>query len=639
LKDVSTTAVFQLESRGMKDLVRKLQPDCFEDIVALVALFRPGPLQSGMVDDFIARKHDKTGAAIDYLHPKLTDALKPTYGVILYQEQVMQIAQVLAGYTLGGADLLRRAMGKKKPEEMAKQRAIFVTGAVERGVEEATATHIFDLMEKFAGYGFNKSHSAAYALLSYQTAWLKTHHPAAFMAAALSSEVDKTDKLVPLIEEVRRLGLELRAPDINQSQYLFTVSGDRSLRYGLGAIKGVGEPAVALLVKEREVNGLFSDLEDLCRRCDLSKINRRVLENLINAGALDSIGPNRATLMQILPEATKLAEQANRAIDVGQQDLFGGASATALPPSTLKTTLVPDWTERARLDAEFNALGVYLSGHPFTEFQNELKAVVSGKLIELMGPKPDQSSPEAARFGKPTTIAGMVIDVMKRNERIIFVIDDGSSRIEVSIFEEQFQPFKDLLTKGAILVIEGNLRYDDYIDGWRFNAKKILSLDQVREANAKLLRICAPGDMTPQFVEQLKKVLEPHVGGNCPITVEYRATKAVAELNMPEQWSVKPSVELTEKLQVLIGAGAVKLTLSCPRQSNGNQRGSYGNYQGHHRPAQQQRPTGRLERDMAPPKEEPAPATVTKPTVVAASPAVATQAIPQEQDPQFEPML
>ena len=225
LKRCETTAVFQLESRGMKDLIRRLQPDCFEDIVALVALFRPGPLQSGMVEDFIDRKHGRTGAAIDYLHPELKPVLTPTYGVILYQEQVMQIAQVLAGYTLGGADLLRRAMGKKKAEEMAQQRAMFVDGAVARGVAEATAAHIFDLMEKFAGYGFNKSHSAAYAVLSYQTAWLKAHYPAAFMAAVLSADMDKTDKVVTLIDECNRHGASRSMPpDVNASQYMFTVS-------------------------------------------------------------------------------------------------------------------------------------------------------------------------------------------------------------------------------------------------------------------------------------------------------------------------------------------------------------------------------------------------------------------------------
>ncbi|HSY97477.1 MAG TPA: DNA polymerase III subunit alpha, partial [Steroidobacteraceae bacterium] len=321
LKSCRTTAVFQLESRGMKDLIRRLQPDRFGDIVALVALFRPGPLQSGMVEDFIARKHDTTGATIDYLHPDLKPVLAATYGVILYQEQVMQIAQILAGYTLGGADLLRRAMGKKKAEEMAKQRSVFVSGAVARGVREAQATHIFDLMEKFAGYGFNKSHSAAYALLSYQTAWLKAHYPAAFMAAVLSSDMDKTDKVVTLIDECASMELTVQPPDVNESVYAFHVSGPMSIRFGLGAIKGVGASAVEAIIEERTAHGPFESLPDLCRRIDLQRVNRRVFDALIRSGSLDRIGPNRATLTAELDRAMHLGEQNSRAMSVGQVDL------------------------------------------------------------------------------------------------------------------------------------------------------------------------------------------------------------------------------------------------------------------------------------------------------------------------------
>ncbi|HWW29029.1 MAG TPA: DNA polymerase III subunit alpha, partial [Steroidobacteraceae bacterium] len=327
LKSTRTTAVFQLESRGMKDLIRRLQPDRFGDIVALVALFRPGPLQSGMVEDFIARKHDTSGATIDYLHPDLKPVLEATYGVILYQEQVMQIAQILAGYTLGGADLLRRAMGKKKPEEMAKQRSVFVSGAVARGVREGQATHIFDLMEKFAGYGFNKSHSAAYALLSYQTAWLKAHYPAAFMAAVLSSDMDRTDKVVTLIDECSTMGLTVQPPDVNESVYAFRVAGPLCIRYGMGAIKGVGASAVEAIIEERERGGAFKSLPDLCRRIDLQRVNRRVFEALIRSGCLDRIGPNRASLTAALDRAMHLGEQNSRASSMGQVDLFGLSAA------------------------------------------------------------------------------------------------------------------------------------------------------------------------------------------------------------------------------------------------------------------------------------------------------------------------
>src|SRR5690606_23488170 len=294
LNRCQTTAVFQLESRGMRDLIKRLKPDRFEDLVAILALLRPGPLQSGMVEDFINRKHARGGAPIDYLHPSLEPVLSATYGVILYQEQVMQIAQVLAGYSLGGADLLRRAMGKKKPEEMAKQREIFVTGAVERGIDEKLATHIFDLMEKFAGYGFNKSHSAAYALLSYQTAWLKAHYPAAFIAAVLSSDMDNTDKVVGFIDECRRMELEILPPEVNESAYHFTVHSDTAIRYGLGSVKGAGRGTIENIDTEREQHCRLRDLDDFCRCVDLFRLNRRTLEALIHAGVMDSHGPKRA---------------------------------------------------------------------------------------------------------------------------------------------------------------------------------------------------------------------------------------------------------------------------------------------------------------------------------------------------------
>ncbi|WP_287848763.1 DNA polymerase III subunit alpha, partial [Aeromonas sp.] len=353
LRSCRTTAVFQLESRGMKDLIRRLQPDSFEDIVALVALFRPGPLQSGMVDDFINRKHGRSDAPIDYLHPSLEAILKPTYGVILYQEQVMQIAQVLAGYTLGGADLLRKAMGKKKPEEMARQRSVFIGGAVSRGVREHSAAHIFDLMEKFAGYGFNKSHSAAYALLSYQTAYLKAHYPAQFMAAVLSADMDHTDKVVTLIKECSDMGLTVLPPDVNASAYEFTACGPSSIRYGLGAVRGVGRGAVEALIGERAARGAFQSLEDLCRRLDLQKVNRRVLEALLRSGSLDGFKVNRATLMDRLAGAMHLGDQNSRALNAGQNDLFGLPSDTrAADAPAPRSAALPEWSEAVRLAGE-----------------------------------------------------------------------------------------------------------------------------------------------------------------------------------------------------------------------------------------------------------------------------------------------
>ena len=444
LKRCETTAVFQLESRGMKDLIRRLQPDCFEDIVALVALFRPGPLQSGMVDDFIVRKHGKSSGAIDYLHPDLQQVLAPTYGVILYQEQVMQIPQVLAGYSLGGADLLRRAMGKKKPEEMAKQRSVFVEGATQRGVAQDNAAHIFDLMEKFAGYGFNKSHSAAYALLSYQTAWLKAHYPSAFMSAVLSSDMDKTDKVVTLIDEARRMRLKVEPPDVNHSQYMFTVSGEDSVRYGLGAIKGVGQAVIDMLVAEREANGPYRDLPDLCRRADQNRLNRRVLEALIRSGAADALGANRATLMHALPSSMQLADQTLRARAVGQNDMFGLMDSTPAAPAVVTHETLPDWSRRVRLDGERDTLGLYLTGHPFEEFEEEVRPVISGRIADVTGDRPAAAPTEGFRFqGKPATVAGMVFDLGKRGSRMIFTLDDRSGRLEASMFEDVYQQYRN----------------------------------------------------------------------------------------------------------------------------------------------------------------------------------------------------
>ena len=356
VKACRTTAVFQLESRGMKDLIRRLQPDHFEDIVALVALFRPGPLQSGMVDDFIERKHAPANTPIDYLHPDLKSVLAPTYGVILYQEQVMQIAQVLAGYTLGGADLLRRAMGKKNAHEMAQQRSVFVDGAVARGVNPPRAAYIFDLMEKFAGYGFNKSHSAAYALLAYQTAYLKAHHTAAFMAAVLTADMDHTEKVVPLIQDCKSLGLAVEPPDVNASLYEFAAGDARSIRYGLGAIRGVGEAAVRAIIDERAARGPYGSLEDLCRRLDLQRVSRRVLEALIRSGSLDCFAVNRATLMQRLASAMQRGDQSARAHEAGQVDLFGLAlEERAAKAQPADAALTADWSEAERLAGEIRS--------------------------------------------------------------------------------------------------------------------------------------------------------------------------------------------------------------------------------------------------------------------------------------------
>ncbi|HZD51706.1 MAG TPA: DNA polymerase III subunit alpha [Woeseiaceae bacterium] len=580
----NTTAVFQLESRGMRDLIKRLKPDCFDDLVALVALFRPGPLQSGMVDDFIARKHDVTQADIDYLHPDLKQVLKPTYGVILYQEQVMQIAQVLAGYTLGRADLLRRAMGKKKPEEMAKQREGFVKGACERGVTERTATHIFDLMEKFAGYGFNKSHSAAYALLSYQTAFLKAHYPAAFTAAAMSADLDNTDRLVMLKDDCRQLGLELKSPSINRSGYQFSVADEKTILYGLGAIKGVGRGAVEALTAERERRGPFSGLDELCRRLDLEKANRRALEAMIKAGALDDFGVSRRALIERLPEALKIAEQEARAAAAGQNDLFGitrdvcsrqrsqrpggvgPLCATGETPPAAPD--LEEWSERERLANEKEALGLYLTGHPFDAVRADAQFFVDARLADI-GSEPPPAGGERpyAQTRREVTVAGLVLDIRKRGNRVTVTLDDDSGRLEVSLFSETFQEFRHLLGKDEIVVASGTLRYDDFIGGWQLSARQIQPIDKVIEARAQgMVLSLLPNGQGQRVLTLLHDVLLPYREGGCDVAVQYTGQNAAARLTLGPEWSVRPSRELRDKLTELLGRNGVRLVYAPQRE-------------------------------------------------------------------------
>ncbi len=550
LQEQRTTAVFQLESRGMKDLIKRLQPDTFEDIVALVALYRPGPLQSGMVDDFILRKHGK--AKVEYPHPALEPILKSTYGVILYQEQVMQIAQVLAGYTLGGADLLRRAMGKKKPEEMAKQREIFVSGAVERGVAPGTAAHIFDLMEKFAGYGFNKSHSAAYALLSYQTAWLKAHYPAQFMAAVLSADMDNTDKVVTLIDECRCMGLAIAPPDINRSRHAFTVTEDGTIVYGLGAIKGVGEAAVQGLIAEREANGPFRSLEDLCVRCDLQKLNRRVLEALIRAGALDGLGPNRASLMAHLGRAMAAAEQHVRSRQTGQVDLFGGPVAAA---TAAVTPEIPDWDEAVRLTGEKETLGLYLTGHPYDAYREELSGIARRSLGAWQ-------SVDAPARDESAVVAGLVTAVRTRNMQsgraAFMTLDDGTGRMEVAVFGEAFERYQGLLVKDRIVVVEGRVALDEFSGQLRLRAREVLEVDEARVRFAERLEIRLRADRPlPELAGRLEEALQPFRGEGARVRIHYANAKARAALDLSDGFRVAPREALIRRLEALEAVQAV----------------------------------------------------------------------------------
>ena len=548
LQSTKTTAVFQLESRGMKDLIGRLKPESFDDIVALVALYRPGPLDSGMVDTYVDCKHGRR--QVRYPHPKLEPILKPTYGVILYQEQVMQIAQVLAGYTLGGADILRRAMGKKKPEEMAKQRQIFVTGATEHGIEAQLAESIFDLMEKFAGYGFNKSHSAAYALLAYQTAWLKAHYPADFMAAVMSSDMDNTDKVVNFIDDARGLGLALQPPDVNVSRYQFTASDDHTVVYGLGAIKGVGQAAIEALTDERDANGSFSNLHDFCRRIDLGKANKRVLEALILAGALDALGPNRATMMQQLPDVMRAAEQESRDRAAGQVSLFGAPAPAS--PATQEGATIPEWPELERLAGERNTLGLYLTGHPIKPWLPDLEKIITtrlGSVGEVWRPPPGGGMDRGRPRGTPMILAGLILSVRKRDNAAFFALDDQTGRMEVAAFREAFETSRDWLASDQIVVVEGEVSPDEYTGGYSMRATRILPGEQAIGEFARGLKLKLRNGVD---LADLQSALAAH-RGEATVWVGYANARACATIRLGDGWQVRVSRSLIEQLQQVAG--------------------------------------------------------------------------------------
>ena len=552
LKNCETTAVFQLESRGMKDLIKRLQPDTFEDIIALVALFRPGPLESGMVDDFINRKHGR--AKVEYPFPETEDILSPTYGVIVYQEQVMQISQVIGGYSLGGADLLRRAMGKKKPEEMAKQRLIFMEGAEKGGFDTEKAGALFDLMEKFAGYGFNKSHSAAYALVSYQTMWLKAHYPSAFMAAVMSADMDNTDKVVTLIDECNNMKLVVQPPDINKCFPQFTVDDDQSILYGLGAIKGVGVAALEMVVEERAAHGRFKDLFDFCRRIDLRKVNRRLLEAMIRAGALDSLGANRATLMHNLTTAIQVAEQHKQSQNAGVTDMFGFDAPAEDTGGTAEYVVVKEWRDDERLQGEKETLGLYLTGHPIDRYAAELGKITSVRIVDL---KPDRK--------QNVVVAGLVIAIRtmisKRGDKIAFItLDDKSARLEVPVFADAYQRFRDLIAKDVVLVVEGSVSLDDYSGNMKMSCEHIYDMDQARERFARRLEILVDKQTAGNgFVDSLSEILLPFREGGCPVWLNFEGHGARAKVALGDEWRVKPTDELVHRLQEMAGKAQVRV--------------------------------------------------------------------------------
>ncbi|HHX82689.1 MAG TPA: DNA polymerase III subunit alpha [Pseudomonadaceae bacterium] len=576
-----TTAVFQLESRGMKDLIKRLKPSNFEDIIALVALFRPGPLGSGMVDDFIDRKHGRK--SVSYPHPDLEPVLQNTYGVILYQEQVMQIAQVLASYTLGGADMLRRAMGKKKPAEMQQQRAIFLEGAAKRNIDANTAITIFDLMEKFADYGFNKSHSAAYALVSYQTAWLKCHFPAHFMAAVLSADMQNTDKIVILVEECRRMGLEVLPPDVNVGQYGFTVNGQGAIVYGLGAIKGLGEGPVQNLQRVRDASGPFRDLFDFCKRVELGLINKRAIDALVRSGACDVLGADRAMMLASIPEAVRTAEQSSRVAASGVGDLFGELSPVAEGNDDVYANFrhIRPWSAHQRLQEEKETLGLYLSGHPISEFLAEITQITRNRISTL---KADRA---------PQLIAGLIHDIRiiksKRGDNFaILTLDDRSDRMEATVYGDVLQEYREQLRKDAIVVLEGVVSVDEYNGNGQLQmrVRKVLDMQAARIQYSTVLDLTLKhGLLSVESLPTLQHLLEPFRSGSsaaqadeqhsdaqqaggqqngagssgCEIVVHLELELVQGSLHLGERWRVVPEDALLRKLRDSYGQTNVQL--------------------------------------------------------------------------------
>ncbi|EUJ10083.1 DNA-directed DNA polymerase III PolC [Methylophilaceae bacterium 11] len=542
LKTSNTTAVFQLESKGMKDMLKQAKPDCFEDIIALVALYRPGPMD--LIPDFCRRKHGLQ--RVEYPHPATEAILKETYGIAVYQEQVMQIAQVVAGYSLGGADLLRRAMGKKKPEEMVAQRAIFNEGAQKNGLNEKQANDLFDLLEKFAGYGFNKSHAAAYALVAYQTAYLKAHYPAAFIAATMSADMNNTDNVRIFFDDCAPNQIDVLPPDINQSVYQFKPLNAKQMLYGLGAVKGTGLAAIDLILASRQQDGQFSDIFDFCARLDLRKVNRRVIESLIRAGAFDTIEANRAALLATVSTAISAAEQSSS--HAGQNSLFGEASETKhqLP-------VVEPWLPEQALLEEKAALGFYLSGHPFLGYKEELATFVRGSLADL------------APQEQPKLIAGVVMGVRirmtQRGKMAIVTIDDAVARVDVVVGSELLNQHAMLIKEDQLLLVEGRISNDDFSGGIRVSARKLFDLTTARSQYANMLKISCNGQSDAQ---KLSAILNPYRNRNadkrlCPVKIEYHNAQGQASLMLGDDWRVELHDDLLKHLHTWLSKENVKI--------------------------------------------------------------------------------
>ena len=534
LTKAKTVAVFQLESRGMQGMLKDARPDRFEDIIALVALYRPGPMD--LIPDFCKRKH---GEKFDYPDPRTEGILSETYGIMVYQEQVMQMAQVVGGYSLGGADLLRRAMGKKKAEEMAEHRQIFRDGAAKDGLSQAKADEIFDLMEKFAGYGFNKSHAAAYALLSYHTAYLKAHHPAAFMAANMSLAMDDTEKIKILVEDTLDVcKLTLLPPDINQSDYRFMpvgVPGKKAtqIRYGMGAVKGSGQNAIENIVAARKLDGPFTSLFDFCKRVDKRQVNRRTIESLIRAGAMDCLKQDRAILLATVDYAMEAAMQAEAAAN--QVSLFDDDDDMIPPPDYIKAEI---WSDRQRLLEEKQALGFYLSGHLFDAYAPEVRQFVKTTLAKL------DPSRDLRLLGG--VISASRTQMTQRGRILIVTLDDGTATVDVTVYSELADQYKNIFKEDEFLAVLGKVSEDRFSGGLRITAEKVMDIGRARVQFSQGLRITLNADVD---VTKLTDILKPHINHEgCPVLIRYQNDEATAELYLADQWRVNPDDHLRKKL-------------------------------------------------------------------------------------------
>jgi DNA polymerase III subunit alpha len=535
-----TTAIFQFESHGMRDILRRYQPSRIEDLTALNALYRPGPIQGGMIDDFINRKTGKTKVSFEL--PQLKDILEETYGVILYQEQVMQIANRLASFSLGEADILRRAMGKKKKEEMAAQRAKFLDGCAKNKIPAKKAERIFDLMEEFAGYGFNKSHSCAYALLAYQTAYLKTHYPVEFMAALLTSESGSTEKIVKYINEARGMGISILPPDVNESDLYFTPVGE-SIRFGLAAIKNVGENTAKAIRESRLVHGRFKSLYDFCERIESRFLNKRVFESLIKSGAMDSLGP-REGLLASVDDALAALQRASRIRESGQHGLFGTATAPAPIPFELREAAL--WSEEERLASEYAMLGFYVSGHPLEKYASRLE---EWKVVSL-GEVDDQ------RNGKEIAVAALIVGVRPMRSRkgarwAIYTLQDMTGVQELLAFPESFAKAESILKPGIPLLLKARVQVEEA--GTRLSLQEARRLDEIAERAKEnefrvRLELQSLGEDT---MEQLEELFASAPGVTPVIFELVAADGSVAIVNSQQRVRVSP--ELAEKVLTIQG--------------------------------------------------------------------------------------